>query len=129
MINHNNENKNEIKEESNINKIKNEEANLIKKENEEYFQISFKSFKSHFINCESEIKNDLKNLKAMKTPQNIRDLLWLLFLGVLPYKSSEETNKRITEERITYTESKNKLISKNIEDFIITKKIKKKKLN
>ena len=122
--NENNENKNEIKEESNINKIKNEEANLIKKENEEYFQISFKSFKSHFINCESEIKNDLKNLKAMKTPQNIRDLLWLLFLGVLPYKSSEEWNKRITEERITYTESKNKLISKNIEEFIITKKIK-----
>ena len=35
-----------------------------------------------------------------------RDLLWQLFLGVLPYKSSANWNQIISDERISYYDTK-----------------------
>ena len=100
------------------------EDETIKNENKEYFNNSFIGFKAHFNNCESALKNDIKNFKIMKNIPNNNDLLWQIFLGVLPYKSKEDWNKTISEERSTYYESKKKLITKDIEEFIITKKVK-----
>ena len=54
----------------------------------------------------------------MKNLPNNRDLLWQIFLGVLPYKSKEDWNKTISEERISYHETKKKLYTKEIEEFI-----------
>ena len=134
--NNDKENKNEIKIELNNNQIKNDEENLenkneiiiedetAKNENKEYFKNSFIGFKAHFDHCESAIKNDIKNIKIMKNLPNNRDLLWQIFLGVLPYKSKEDWNKTISEERISYHETKKKLYTKEIEEFIITKKVK-----
>jgi len=132
----NEENKNEIKIDLDNNHIKKEEEKMenkneiiiedetIKNEIKEYFINSYIGFKAHFNNCESAIKNDIKNIKIMKNLPNNRDLLWQIFLGVLPYKSKEDWNKTISEERTTYYESKKKLITKDIEEFIITKKVK-----
>ena len=132
----NNENKNEIKIEINDNYInineeieenKNEiniEDDKISKEDKKFFKISFEDFKSHYDNCESAIKNDVKNFKSMNNLPNNRHLLWLLFLGILPYKSNKDWSKIISDERTSYHEDKKKLITKDIEDFIITKKIK-----
>ena len=128
--NDNTENKDDIK----INNIKEEEKfdnkneiiinENLENENKEYFETSFLFFKSHLDNCESAIKIDVKNMKIMQTPKNNRDLLWEIFLGVLTYKSSEDWNKTISEERIIYYESKKLFITKDIEDFINTKKVK-----
>jgi len=110
----NEENKNEIKVELDNNQIKKEEEKMenkneiiiedetIKNEIKEYFINSYIGFKAHFNNCESAIKNDIKNIKIMKNLPNNRDLLWQIFLGVLPYKSKEDWNKTISEERTTY---------------------------
>lgn len=110
----NNNNKNEII-------INNEDST---KNNEEYFDISYTGFKSHYNNCELAIQNDAKNLKTMKLPPNNRDLLWEIFLGVLPYKSSEDWNKIIDEERKKYLGLKKKFFTKDIEDFVVTQKVK-----
>ena len=132
----NNENKNEIKVETNNIKTNKESENQenkneiiiedekIKNENKEYFKNSYIGFKSHFVNCESAIKNDIKNIKIMKLSPFNRDLLWQIFLGVLPYHSSEDWNRIISEERIYYYEAKKKMITKEIEEFIMTKKVK-----
>ena len=132
----NNENKNEIKIKINDNYInineeieenKNEiiiEDNKISKEDKKFFKISFADFKSHYDNCESAIKNDVKNFKSMNNLPNNRHLLWLLFLGILPYKSNKDWSRIISDERTSYHEDKKKLITKDIENFIITKKIK-----
>ena len=132
----NNENKNEIKVETNNIKTNKESENQenkneiiiedekIKNENKEFFKNSYIGFKSHFVNCESAIKNDIKNIKIMKLSPFNRDLLWQIFLGVLPYHSSEDWNRIISEERIYYYEAKKKMITKEIEEFIMTKKVK-----
>ena len=135
--NQNKGNKNEIKIELNNNQIKKDEEikenkneiitedeKIKKKENKKFFKISFAEFKSHFDNCELAIKNDVQNFKQMKDVSNNRYLLWLLFLGILPYKSNKDWGKIISDERVSYHEYKKKLITKDIEDFIITKKIK-----
>ena len=117
-------NKNEIIiEDKNKNEIIIEDNNKIN-ENKEYFDISFAGFKSHYDNCEAAIQNDIKNIKKNKNMPNNRDLLWQLFLGVLPYKSSANWNQIISDERISYYDTKKKLINKDIEEFILTKKIK-----
>ena len=117
-------NKNEIIiEDKNKNEIIIEDNNKIN-ENKEYFDISFAGFKSHYDNCESAIQNDIKNIKKNKNMPNNRDLLWQLFLGVLPYQSSANWNQIISDERISYYDTKKKLINKDIEEFILTKKIK-----
>ena len=122
--NNDKENKNEIKIELNNNQIKKDEEKMenkneiiiedetTKNENKEYFKNSFINFKAHFDHCESAIKNDIKNLKIKKNLQYNRDLLWQIFLGVLPYKSKEDWNKSISEERSTYHETKKKTIHK-----------------
>ena len=132
----NNENKNEIKIELKNNQIKYDEEieenkneiiiedDEIKKEEQKIFKISFADFKSHYDNCESAIKNDVKNFKSMKNLSDNRHLLWLLFLGILPYKSNIYWSKIISDERTFYYEAKKELITKDIEDFIIKKKIK-----
>jgi hypothetical protein len=60
----------------------------------------------------------------MKNLSDNRHLLWLLFLGILPYKSNIYWSKIISDERTFYYEAKKELITKDIEDFIIKKKIK-----
>ena len=136
-----NNNKNEIIEnENNKNKIlinhsantgaKNEiiinEQNekIINQENLEYFQTAYETFESHLDNCEQEIQNDIKKIKKMNNLPNNRDLLWQIFLGVLPYQTSANWNKIISEERTSYFETKKKFITNDINEFILTKKIK-----
>ena len=121
------QNNNQINEDLDVKENKNKiiiDDENIKKENEEYFKNLFNGFKSHFNNCESAIQNDIKNFKIMKFSSNNRDLLWQIFLGVLPYNSSDKWNRTISEERSSYVESKKKLITKDIEEFIMTKKVK-----
>ena len=49
------------------------EDETIKNENKEYFNNSFIGFKAHFNNCESALKNDIKNFKIMKNIPNNND--------------------------------------------------------
>jgi hypothetical protein len=53
-----------------------------------------------------------------------RDFIWLFFLGILPYKTPSNWKKIITDERSLYNSLKKELITKDINDFIETKKIK-----
>ena len=125
---------NEIKDEKDkniINKDSNEKENKIiikdgneKKINEKYFQNKFNYFEMHFDKCELAIQNDIKDVKKRTFMPNNRDLLWLIFLGVLPYNSSQKWNQIISEERTSYYEAKKMLITKDIEEFVITKKVK-----
>ena len=136
-----NNNKNEIIEnENNSNKIQinhsgntgakneiiinNQNENRINQENLEYFQKAYETFESHLDNCEQAIQNDIKNIKKMNNLPNNRDLLWKIFLGVLPYQTSENWNQIISEERTSYFENKKKFITNDINEFILTKKIK-----
>ena len=136
-----NNNKNEIIEnENNSNKIQinhsgntgakneiiinNQNENIINQENLEYFQKAYETFKSHLDNCEQAIQNDIKNIKKMNNLPNNRDLLWQIFLGVLPYQTSANWNQIISEERTSYFENKKKFITNDINEFILTKKIK-----
>ena len=136
-----NNNKNEIIEnENNTNKIQinhsgntgakneiiinNQNENIINPENLEYFQIAYENFESHLDNCEQAIQNDIKNIKKMNNLPNNRDLLWQIFLGVLPYQTSANWNQIISEERTSYFENKKKFITNDINEFILTKKIK-----
>ena len=136
-----NNNKNEIIEnENNSNKIQinhsgntgakneiiinNQNENIINPENLEYFQIAYENFESHLDNCEQAIQNDIKNIKKMNNLPNNRDLLWQIFLGVLPYQTSANWNQIISEERTSYFENKKKFITNDINEFILTKKIK-----
>jgi TBC1 domain family protein 5 len=98
--------------------------NINNAENLEYFQTSYENFESHLDNCEQAILNDIKNIKKMNNPPNNRDLLWQLFLGVLPYQSSSNWNQIISDERTQYFEAKKKFITNDINEFILTKKIK-----
>ena len=136
-----NNNKNEIIEnENNSNKIQinhsgntgakneiilnNQNENRINQENLEYFQKAYETFESHLDNCEQAIQNDIKNIKKMNNLPNNRDLLWQIFLGVLPYQTSANWNQIISEERTSYFETKKKFITNDINEFILTKKIK-----
>ena len=136
-----NNNKNEIIEnENNSNKIQinhsgntgakneiiinNQNENRINQENLEYFQKAYETFESHLDNCEQAIQNDIKNIKKMNNLPNNRDLLWQIFLGVLPYQTSANWNQIISEERTSYFENKKKFITNDINEFILTKKIK-----
>ena len=98
--------------------------NINNAENLEYFQTSYENFESHLDNCEQAILNDIKNIKKMNNLPNNRDLLWQLFLGVLPYQSSSNWNQIISDERTQYFEAKKKFITNDINEFILTKKIK-----
>ena len=136
-----NNNKNEIIEnENNSNKIQinhsgntgakneiiinNQNENRINQENLEYFQKAYETFESHLDNCEQAIQNDIKNIKKMNNLPNNRDLLWQIFLGVLPYQTSANWNQIISDERTSYFENKKKFITNDINEFILTKKIK-----
>ena len=95
------ENKNEII-------INNENEKIINEENLEYFQTAYENFEFHFDNCEQAIQSDIKNIKKMNNIPNNRDLLWQIFLGVLPYQSSANWNQIISDERSLYFEAKKK---------------------
>ena len=60
----------------------------------------------------------------MNNIPNNRDLLWQIFLGVLPYQSSANWNQIISDERSLYFEAKKQYITNDINEFILTKKIK-----
>ena len=107
----------------NKNKIIIKDHNEIKA-NEEYFQKKFNYFEMHYDKWETAIQNDIKDLKKRAFIPSNRDLLWLIFLGVLPYNLTKNWNQIISEERTLYLETKKELITKDIEEFIITKKIK-----
>ena len=111
------ENKNEII-------INNENEKIINEENFEYFQTAYENFEFHFDNCEQAIQSDIKNIKKMNNIPNNRDLLWQIFLGVLPYQSSANWNQIISDERSLYFEAKKQYITNDINEFILTKKIK-----
>ena len=111
------ENKNEII-------INNENEKIINEENLEYFQTAYENFEFHFDNCEQAIQSDIKNIKKMNNIPNNRDLLWQIFLGVLPYQSSANWNQIISDERSLYFEAKKQYITNDINEFILTKKIK-----
>jgi len=111
------ENKNEII-------INNENEKIINEENLEYFQTAYENFEFHFDNCEQAIQSDIKNIKKMNNILNNRDLLWQIFLGVLPYQSSANWNQIISDERSLYFEAKKQYITNDINEFILTKKIK-----
>ena len=104
--------------------INDQNDNINNPENLEYFQTAYENFESHLDNCESAIQNDIKNIKKMSNLPNNRDLLWQIFLGVLPYQSSSNWNQIISNERTSYFETKKQFITKDINEFILTKKIK-----
>ena len=104
--------------------INDQNDNINNPENLEYFQTAYENFESHLDNCESAILNDIKNIKKMSNLPNNRDLLWQIFLGVLPYQSSSNWNQIISNERTSYFETKKQFITKDINEFILTKKIK-----
>ncbi len=104
--------------------INEQNDNINNPENLEYFQTAYENFEFHLDNCESAILNDIKNIKKMSNLPNNRDLLWQIFLGVLPYQSSSNWNQIISNERTSYFETKKQFITKDINEFILTKKIK-----
>ena len=114
----------ESKEAKNEIIINDQYENINKAENLEYFQIAYETFVSHLNNCGQAILNDINYIKKMSNPPNNRDLLWQIFLGVLPYQSSSNWNQIISNERSKYFETRKQLITKEINDFILTKKIK-----
>ena len=118
--------------ETEMNKIKDNKDNLDNKEEkeknnqkaEEYVYSSYNNFLSYIKDGNHAFQKDIKNCKKIEVHSGNRDLLWFILLGILPYESSSNWNLIITEERSLYLKLKNELITKDISDFIKTKKIK-----
>ena len=111
----NNNNQNQIEE--------NEKKNKIKKKAEDYVHLSYDNFLLHYTNGEKAIEKDIKNCKKMDIYSYNRDFIWLIFLGILPYKTSSNWKSIITDNRSLYDSYKKELITNEIEEFIDKKKI------
>ena len=112
------------KESENKNKMEEKEEKLKKKKAENYVNSSYNNFLLHYKDGNNSLQKDIKNCKKMEIHSDSRDFIWFFFLGILPYKSQLKWSKIITDERSSYMTLKNKLITKDISDFIDTKKIK-----
>ena len=108
----------------NKSKIEEKEEQLRKKKAQNYVHSSYKNFLLHYKDGNNSLQNDIKNCKKMEIHSDSRDFIWFFFLGILPYKLPLSWSKIITDERSLYLTLKNKLITKDISDFIDTKKIK-----
>ena len=110
--------------EEDINKIEDKEEKERKKKAEKYVQSSFNNFLFHFKNGEQSLQKDIKNCKKMDIHSDGRDFIWLFFLGILPYNNPSIWKKIMTEQRCVYDSLKKQFLTKEINDFIETKKIK-----
>ena len=108
----------------NLNKIDDKEEKERKKKAEKYVQSSFNNFIFHFKNGEQALQKDIKNCKKMDIHSDSRDFIWFFFLDILPYNDPSIWKKIMTEQRCIYDSLKKELITKEINDFIETKKIK-----
>ena len=126
--NNNKDNNNKIKDididKVNKNKIEDKEEKLKKKKAEDYVTSSYNSFLYHIKDGNNALQKDIKNCKKMSIHSCSRDFIWFFFLGILNYNQNTNWKKIITDERSSYLELKKKYITKDIEDFIGTKKIK-----
>ena len=107
-----------------VNKIEDKEEKERKKKAEKYVQSSFNNFIFHFKNGEQALQKDIKNCKKMEIHSDSRDIIWLFFLGILPYNNPPIWKKIMTEQRCIYDSLKKRYITKEINEFIETKKIK-----
>ena len=113
-----------INEDENNNKIETKEELEKRKKAEEYVHSSYNNFLYHYKNGAKALQKDIKHCKKMDIHSDSRDFIWLFFLGILPYKTPSNWKKIITDERSLYNSLKKELITKDINDFIETKKIK-----
>ena len=102
------------------NKIKNIIQNEKDKENNEKENLSksYNNFILHYNDAKKAIKIDIDNIKNCKLSKYERDLVWLFFLGIIPFKNSSSWKKILSLEREKYSNLKKKYITKNIEEFI-----------
>ena len=70
-----------------INKIEDKDEKERKKKAEKYVQSSYNNFVFHFKNGEQALQKDIKNCKKMEIHSDSRDIIWLFFLGILPYNN------------------------------------------
>ena len=107
------------------NKFKNmiqidKDKETIDKEN---LNISYNNFLLHYKDPRKAIKKDIENIKKCKISRYERDLIWLFFLGIIPFKNPNSWKKILSLEREKYSTLRNKYITKDIEDFIELKRI------
>jgi TBC1 domain family protein 5 len=107
------------------NKIKNmiqieKDKETIDKEN---LNISYNNFLLHYQDPKKAIKRDIENIKKCKISKYERDLIWIFFLGIIPFKNPSSWKRIISLEREKYSSLRNKYITKDIEDFIELKRI------
>ena len=107
------------------NKFKNiiqieKDKETIDKEN---LNISYNNFLLHYQDPKKAIKRDIENIKKCKISKYERDLIWIFFLGIIPFKNPSSWKRIISLEREKYSSLRNKYITKDIEDFIELKRI------
>ena len=91
------------------------------KEARDYVYNSLEKFKSYNINFQKEFKIDLELCKEGNLNTYSRDLLWFIYLDILPYDQPKSWKKILTDLRSDYNDLKDKIISKEINDFILLK--------
>jgi hypothetical protein len=87
----------------------------------DYVYNSLEKYKSYKCNFQKEFKIDLELCKEGKLNNYSRDLLWFIFLDILPYDQPSSWKKILTDLRSDYNDLKDKIISKEIKDFILLK--------
>ena len=91
------------------------------KEARDYVYNSLEKFKSYNCNFQKEFKIDLELCKEGNLNTYSRDLLWFIYLDILPYDQPKSWKKILTDLRSDYNDLKDKIISKEINDFILLK--------
>ena len=93
------------------------------KKEQEYINTSFQCFENHYKDPRGAILKDIEYVKKGKLNPACRDLLWYLFLGILPFKKANEWKSILANSRTDYEKIKSELITKDISDFIELKRI------
>ena len=114
----------DIDEEDEKDKIETKEDKERRKKAEKYVMSSYNNFLFHYKNGSEAYKKDVKNCKKMDIHSDSRDFIWFFFLGIFSYDTPSNWKKILAEKRSNYDKLKKELITKDINDFVETKKIK-----
>ena len=90
---------------------------------EKYLKGAYKNFSLHYKDARKAIEKDINNIKNCKTKEYERDFIWLFFLGIIPFKKPASWQKILNEQRAKYLQLRNKYFSKDIEDFMVLKRV------